>query len=62
MRFKVPDRKGKFAIRNFLLDSRYTNLPEDGIHRNCVWIAAFGRIADIHRRGARPGRMTPPRG
>jgi len=32
----------KFAIKNFLLDSRYTNLPEERIHRNYAWIAAFG--------------------
>jgi hypothetical protein len=41
-RLEVPERKGKFAIKNFFLDSRYTNLPEERIHRNYVWIAAFG--------------------
>src|SRR4029453_6018500 len=41
-RLEVPERKGKFAMKNFFLDSRYTNLPEERIHRNYVWIAAFG--------------------
>jgi hypothetical protein len=26
-----------FDLKHFSLDSRYTNLPEEGIHRNHVW-------------------------
>jgi hypothetical protein len=28
-------------MKNFLLDSRYTNLPEERIHRKYVWMPAF---------------------
>jgi hypothetical protein len=42
LRLEVPGPERKFAIKNFLLDSRYTNLPEERIHRNYAWIAAFG--------------------
>jgi hypothetical protein len=40
------------AFKNFSLDSRYTNLPEERIHRKYVWIGALadGRPTWLYRR------------
>jgi hypothetical protein len=46
---EVPGQSREFAMKNFLLDSRYTNLPEERIHRKYVLDRRFWRTADINR-------------
>jgi hypothetical protein len=36
-----------FDLKHFSLDSRYTNLPEEPIHRKYVWIAKLDVAAMV---------------